>query len=62
MPDMLDVTTFKGIADVGETPLTVYFHENLCAYPVKEESRSVLHFAFTNFTTMQRMEAISIVF
>lgn len=50
--DMLDVATFKGITDIGKTPLTVYFHENQFAYPVKEESRSVLHFAFTNFTTM----------
>ena len=50
--DMLDVATFKGIADIGDTPLTVYFHENQFAYPVKEESRSVLHYAFTNFTTM----------
>ena len=50
--DMLDAATFKGIADVGDTPLTVYFHENQFAYPVKDESRSVLHYAFTNFTTM----------
>jgi len=50
--DMLDVATFKGIADVGNTPLTMYFHENQFAYPIKDESRSVLHFAFTNFTSM----------
>ncbi len=50
--DMLDVATFKGIANIGDTPLTVYFHENQFAYPVKDESRSVLHYAFTNFTTM----------
>jgi len=50
--DMLDVATFKGIADLGNTPLTVYFHENQFAYPVKDASRSVLHFAFTNFTSM----------
>lgn len=50
--DMLDVATFKGIANVGDTPLTVYFHENQFAYPIKNESRSVLHYAFTNFTTM----------
>lgn len=50
--DMLDVATFKGIADVDRTPLAVYFHENQFAYPVKDESRSVLHYAFTNFTTM----------
>ena len=50
--DMLDVATFKGITDIGPTPLTVYFHENQFAYPVKEQSRSVLHYAFTNFTTM----------
>jgi len=50
--DMLDVATFKGIANVGQTPLTVYFHENQFAYPVKEASRTDLHFSFTNFTSM----------
>ena len=50
--DMLDVAALKGLIDLGDIPLTVYFHENQFAYPNQCKSESDLHFAFTNFTTM----------
>ena len=50
--DMLDVAALKGLIDLSDTPLIVYFHENQFAYPAQRESEADLHFAFTNFTTM----------
>ena len=52
--DMLDLATLKGITDLYPIPITVYFHENQFAYPNRSDSSSKtdLHLAFTNFTTM----------
>ena len=50
--DMLDVAALKGLVDLRDIPLTVYFHENQFAYPNQNDAESDLHFAFTNFTTM----------
>jgi len=53
--DMLNLAEFLGLAprQVRELPVVAYFHENQLTYPVREERRRDLHFAFTNITTAE---------
>ncbi len=49
----VDVACLRGLAPAwfSTLPLSVYFHENQFAYPVRREEERDLHFALTNWTT-----------
>ncbi|MFP4106780.1 MAG: DUF3524 domain-containing protein [Phycisphaerae bacterium] len=58
--DMLNLAEFRGLAPAAlrDVPTVAYFHENQLTYPVREEDRRDLHFAYTNFTTALAAEQV----
>ncbi len=54
--DMLDLTTFLSLADVGDRPVAMYFHENQLTYPWSPSDRDVQkdrdnHYGFINYAS-----------
>ncbi len=58
--DMLPLAEFKGLVDrsIANLPSILYFHENQLTYPVQVEKERDLHFAISNFISMQAADHI----
>ncbi len=58
--DMLPLAEFKGLVEtsVAKLPSVIYFHENQLTYPVQVEKERDLHFAISNFISMNAADQI----
>jgi len=58
--DMLNVPTFLALAgkNVAGVPLALYFHENQLTYPLQPGEKRDLHYAFINFASALRADAV----
>jgi hypothetical protein len=54
--DMIDLSTFKALAQITNIPIHLYFHENQLTYPWSETDQDISfqrdhHYGFINFTS-----------
>lgn len=58
--DMLNLAEFKGLVNssIAKLPSIIYFHENQQTYPVQVEKERDLHFAISNFISMNAADQV----